>query len=331
MTFADPQILLLFFLLIPLALWKGNQGRKSSLLFSSTKLIESISFDTRSRFFRNSHGFMIIGLALLILGLARPQRDTGERQIQASGVEIVAAFDLSTSMLAEDFETNGVPANRITVARNVLSEFIEQRPADRIGLVAFAAEAFIASPITLDHQFVQSNLSRLSTDSIEDGTAIGSALIASVDRLRNREAKSRIVILMTDGQSNRGQVPPETAAEVAATLGIKVYTIGVGTHGKARTPVRDPWGRTTYKMMDVTIDEDSLKNIAEKTGGRYFRANSTKTLKTIYDEIEQLEKTEFESDALILKEELYHWAATPGLFFICMSLLASMTWARRLP
>ncbi len=331
MSFADPQILWLLIAVLPLLIWQGRKGARGSILYSSTQLVEDVSRPTHSRFGQASQFLPILALICFIFGLARPQKETGERQIQASGVEIVAAFDLSSSMLAEDFETNNVPANRLTVARNVLKEFIENRPADRIGLVAFAAEAFIASPITLDHPFIQGNLQRLSPHSIQDGTAIGSAIIASVDRLRNRDAKSRIVILMTDGVNNQGQVPPETAAEVAATLGVKIYTIAVGTHGQAKTPVRGPFGRTQYRMMDVEIDEASLKEIASKTGGRYFRADSTETLQTIYGEIDRLEKTEFESNALILKEELFHWFVIPGAALLLLFAMGSFTWARRLP
>ncbi len=330
MTFSDPQMLWLLVGIIPLLWWAGRKGMGESMLFSSTLLIGDARHH-RDRTGTLSRVLLILGILLLIPALARPQKETGEQKIQASGVEIVVAMDLSTSMLAEDFETNGVPANRITVARNVVSEFIDHRPSDRIGLVAFAAEAFIASPITLDHPFVKANLSRLEAGSIPDGTAVGSALIASVDRLRNRDATSRIIILMTDGQSNRGEVPPETAAEVARTMGIKVYTIGVGTEGEARTPVRDYFGRTSYRMTKVDIDEDSLRKIADKTGARYYRADSTETLNRIYNEIDQLEKTDFESHALVLHEELFHWFAIPGLLFLLLHLVLSHTILRQLP
>src|SRR5213079_2264028 len=227
---------------------------------------------------------------------------------------------LSGSMSSEDFELKGQRVNRLTIARDVLRQFIAKRPNDRIGLVAFARDAYIAAPLTLDHDFLQQNLERLELATPDkDGTAIGSALTAALNRLRGIKSKSKIVILMTDGQNNAGKVPPLTAAEAAEALKIKVYTIGVGTHGVAPFPRGiDPFtGRKVYAQMEVDIDEDTLKAIAAKTGGRYYRADSTDTLRRIYDEIDQLEKTEVEVKKYVRVKELFHWAVLPG----CLSLL----------
>ena len=253
----------------------------------------------------------LAGAGLFIVALARPQKTKTESTTHASGVDIVIALDLSGSMESLDFQIKGQSVNRITVAKDTISKFIEKRPNDRIGLVAFAARAYIAAPLTLDHDFLQANLERLNLHTIEDGTAIGSGLSASVNRLRDIRSKSKIVILMTDGQNNAGKIPPLTAAEAAKALGVKVYTIGVGIRGKAPFPQMTPFGKR-HVMIDVDIDEPTLTAIAEKTGGKYFRADSTDTLRKIYDEIDQFEKTEAVVKKFVQREELFRWAAVPG-------------------
>ena len=206
-------------------------------------------------------------------------------------------------------------------------------PSDRIGLVAFAGKAYIAAPLTLDHDFLQQNLARLELHTIEDGTAIGSALSAAVNRLRDLKSKSKIVILMTDGQSNAGKVPPLTAAEAAEALKVKVYTVGVGIKGMAPTPVgRDPFtGKIVFKPRPVDIDEDTLKEISKRTGGKYYRADSTETLRTIYDEIDNLEKTEVEVKRFVRVEELFPFVVLPGLVILLLEIILANTVWRRLP
>ncbi|MEI6357461.1 MAG: VWA domain-containing protein [Verrucomicrobiota bacterium] len=332
MTFASPWWLL-GLLTIPLLAWlRGKTGRESAFIYSSLTLVKGITELSRSR----AGAFLVnlrwLALALLFVGLARPQVGGGQAPLRASGIDIAVAVDLSGSMAAEDFELGGERVNRLTMLKDVLATFIENRPADRIGLVAFATEAFIAAPPTLDHDFLGRVLKRLELGAIDGNqTAIGSALSAAVNRLRDLRSKSRIVILMTDGQNNAGKVPPLTAAEAAQALGVKVYTIGVGTRGFAPMPARDAFGRKVYVRQAVDIDEDTLKKIAEKTGGKYYRADSTETLRRVYAEIDKLEKTEQEQKRHAYYEELMSWFVVPALALLALELLLGQTVWRKLP
>jgi Ca-activated chloride channel homolog len=328
MTFAHPVLLLLLLALPVLALLKGRAGRRAAFLYSSVGLVHGLAGVTRSRAGALLAALRWLALALFIVALARPQKGEGEAKITASGVDIVVAIDLSTSMLAEDFQ-RGV--NRLDLAKTVLEDFIRKRPSDRIGLVAFAGRPYVASPLTLDHDFLLLNLERLRIGMIEDKTAIGSALTAALNRLREVESKSKIVILMTDGQNNAGKVPPLTAAEAAEALAVKVYTIGVGKRGLADYPQTDPFGRRFYRQMQVDIDDDTLTKVAEKTGGRYFRADKPETLRTIYAEIDRLEKTEVEVKKFQRYTELFPWFALGGLGLLLTELGLSNTVWRRLP
>jgi len=331
MTFAHPYFLLLF-LLLPLLAWlKGKRGQRPAFLYSSTQLVKGIYQVTRSRVGGWLTSLRWLILALLIVALARPQKIASEETIKASGIDIVVALDLSGSMASEDFEVRGQRVNRLTIAKEVLKQFIDRRPSDRIGLVAFAGRAYIAAPMTLDHDFLLQNLERLNLNTIEDGTAIGSALSAALNRLRELKSKSKIVILMTDGQNNAGKVPPLTAAEAAEALGVKVYTIGVGIRGTAPFPRIDAFGRKVYVPMQVDIDEDTLQKIASRTKGKYYRADSVDTLKKIYSEIDQLEKTEANIKKYARYEEMFPWVVWPGLFLLLLEVVLSNTIWRRLP
>jgi Ca-activated chloride channel family protein len=270
-------------------------------------------------------------LACFIVALARPQRVESETTVKASGIDIVVALDLSGSMESEDFKWKGQSVNRLFIAKDTLKKFIERRSGDRIGLVAFSGRAYIAAPMTLDHDFLLQNLERLNLHTIEDGTAIGSALSAAINRLRDLVSKSKIVILMTDGQNNAGKIPPLTAAEAAQALGVKVYTIGVGTHGTAPWPRVNAFGQKVYVQVPVDIDEATLKAIAKKTGGEYYRADSTDTLRRIYDKIDQLEKTEVETKKYVHIDELFRWPAVTGLSLLLLEILLSHTVWRKLP
>ncbi len=331
MTFAHPYFLLLLLLLPVLAWLKGKYGQQAAFLYSSVQLVRNVSHVHRTSAGRILLALRWLALGLLIVGLARPQFTESETSVKASGIDIVIALDLSGSMAAEDFELAGHRVNRLQIAKHVLKQFIEKRPGDRIGIVAFASRAYIASPSTLDHAFLQENLGRLDLYTIDNNsTAIGSGLMAALNRLRDIKAKSKIVILMTDGINNAGNVPPKTAAEAAQALHVKVYTIGVGTHGKAPVP-QIVFGRKTYVQQEVNIDEDTLKEIAAKTGGKYYRADSSDTLAKIYDEINQLEKTDIEVKKYVHIEELFPWAVVPGLFFLLLEILLAHTLWRRLP
>lgn len=331
MTFANPWLLTLL-LAVPVIAWlKGRRGQQAAFLYSSVQLVKSIV-----GFQRSAAGFILpklrwLALILLIVGLARPQKFEGETQTKASGIDIVVAIDLSKSMAAEDLTLNGQRVDRLVVAKSVLKQFIAGRPGDRIGLVAFAGRAYIAAPLTLDHELLLQNLARLDFNSIEDGTAIGSGLSASLNRLRDIDSKSKIVILMTDGQNNSGKIPPLLAAETAEAIGVKVYTIGVGTRGMAPMPYTDVFGQRRYQMVSVNIDEETMTVMAERTGGRYFRADSTEALGQIYEEIDKLEKTDIEVKKYQQYAELFPWFVLPALSLLLLEILLAHTVWRRLP
>jgi len=331
MRFAHPWFLLVL-LLLPLMAWlKGRRGGQPAFLYSSVWLVKGISGVTRSHVGAILLKLRWLALALMAVGLARPQLGEGEQTIKASGVDIVVALDLSGSMRSEDFKLQGKLVNRLEVAKEVLRAFIKKRSNDRIGLVAFAGRPYIAAPPTLDHEFLLANMERLNIGMIEDSTAIGSALTTCLNRLRGLESKSRIVILMTDGQNNAGKVPPLTAAEAAQALGVKVYTIGVGTRGRVPVPYLDPLGSRRYRLMEVNIDEETLKQIAKRTGGAYFRGDSSTTLREVYDQIDRLEKTEVEVKKFQRYRELFPLVVLPGLALLLLEVILSHTVWRKLP
>lgn len=233
----------------------------------------------------------LTALGLLIIGLARPQWGHTRTEIEASGIDILLAVDVSGSMQALDFTLKGQRVNRLDVVKPVVADFIRQRPNDRIGLVAFAGRPYMVCPLTLDHDWLRQRLNSLHTGMIEDGTAIGSAIAAGVNRLRDQQAKSRILILLTDGVNNAGKAAPLTAAEAAAVMQIKVYTIGVGRRGVAPIPVEDQFGRQRIIQAEVDIDEETLRKVAAQTGAKYFRATDTNSMEKIYSEINMMEKT----------------------------------------
>jgi Ca-activated chloride channel family protein len=330
-TLAHPWFLVLLLALPALAWWRSRQSRPAAFLYSSTELVRGVAGISRPIAARILAALRWTALFLFIVGLARPQFVESETAVKASGIDIVVALDLSGSMESEDFRLNGRQVNRLVIAKDVLKKFIERRPGDRIGLVAFAGKAYIAAPLTLDHDFLQMNVERLQLHQVEEGTAIGSGLAAAVNRLRDLKSKSKIVILMTDGQNNVPKVPPITAAEAAQSLGVKVYTIGVGTRGEAPMPQTDPFGRRFYARVKVDIDEKTLTEIAHKTGGKYYRADSTDTLVKIYDEIDRLEKTEVEVKRFVHVRELFPWVVLPGLSLLLLEVVLAHTVWRRLP
>jgi Ca-activated chloride channel family protein len=332
MTFGHPWFLLLL-LLLPLVAWlKGRRGQPPAFVYSSVQLVRGLLNVTRTR----SGGFLWAlrwsALALLIVAMAQPRLTKSETKVTASGVDIVVALDLSGSMISEDFALRGQRVNRFNMARAVLKGFIDERPNDRIGLVVFATEPYIATPLTLDHDFLIQNLERLQIGTIDQNrTAIGSALGTAVNRLRDVKSKSKIVILMTDGQNNSGKIAPLTAAEAAQALGIKVYTIGVGVRGMAPMPVFFGGQRVGERMEPVDIDEDTLQKIADLTKGKYYRADNTERFQAIYSEIDKLEKTEKEIKKYAHHRELFAWAVTPGLALVLLEALLRHTLFRRLP
>ena len=332
MTFAHPYLLLLL-LLLPLLAWlKGRRGRVPAFLYSSVRLVEGLTRARRSR----AGGFLSalrwLVLAVLIVALAQPRLTKSGTTVKASGVDITVAFDLSGSMMSEDFVVKGERVNRFNMARSVLKGFIDERPNDRIGLVVFASQAYIATPLTLDHEFLHENLDRLEIGSInQNQTAIGDGLGTAVNRLRDLKSKSKIVILMTDGVNNAGKLNPLLAADAARALGAKVYTVGIGVQGMAPMPATDVFGRKVYQMQPVEIDEVTLQKIADATGGNYYRADNAERFQQIYAEIDKLEKTEATVNKYTEFKELFPWLVAGGLALLLIELVLGQTIFRRLP
>jgi Ca-activated chloride channel family protein len=331
MRFAYPWVLL-FLLILPLLAWlRARAARQSAFLYSSVTLVKNIVGITKSLRSLILLRLRWLALALFIVALARPQIGEGHAKVRASGIDIAIVLDVSGSMAAEDFEIKGQPVSRLTMAKDVVGRFVMKRVNDRLGLVAFGGRAYIAAPLTLDHDFLLQNLERITIGSIEDGTAIGSGLSAALNRLRELKAKSKVVILMTDGQNNAGKVPPLTAAEAAEALKVRVYTIGVGTRGVARVPYINVFGQKAYVEQKVDIDEETLQTIAKKTGGKYYRAENSEGMRKIYEEIDQLEKTEAEVKKFERYRELFDWFVLAGLSFVLLEIILSHTVWRKLP
>ena len=336
MNCAHPYVLLLLFLLPLLAWLRGRRGRQPAFLYSSVQLVKGITGIHRSSAGSILPKMRWLALACFIVALAQPRLIHSEAKVKESGVDIVVALDLSGSMASEDegFVLNGQQATRFIIAKDTLKKFIARRTSDRLGLVVFATQAYVAVPPTLDHDFLLQNLERMELGVINGNqTAIGSALATSLNRLRDLQSKSKIVILITDGQNNAGKVPPMTAAEAAEALGVKVYTIGVGTRGVARMAVgTNPFtGQKVYQQVPVDVDEDTLTAMAKKTGGKYYRADSTSTLQNIYADIDKLEKTEAEVKKYTYYDELYSWFILPGLFLLLLEVILTHTVWRKLP
>lgn len=291
MRFLHPELLWLLLLIPVIGYFFGRKGPAPALLFSSTSIVGRLSSARKTRPGRLSLILRLASVALLILAVARPQVGSSNIEIEASGIDILLAVDVSGSMEAMDFTLGGKPTNRLEVVKKVVDEFIEQRPNDRIGLLAFGGRPYLVSPLTLDHSWLRKRLESIRIGMVEDGTAIGSAIGSGTNRLRDRKSKSRILILLTDGMNNAGRIPPLVAAEAAETLGIKVYTIGAGTRGEAPIPVTDSFGRKKLIQARVDIDEKTLKEVAEKTGATYFRATDTASLAEIYKAINSMETT----------------------------------------
>jgi len=332
MTFAHPYFLLLI-LLLPVVAWlKGRRGSSPAFVYSSVKLVAGLSGARRSRAGAILATLRWLALAALIVGLAQPRLMKSQTEVKASGIDIVAALDLSGSMISEDFVVRGERVNRVNMAKSVLRDFIDKRPNDRIGLVVFAAQAFIATPLTLDHDYLQENLARLEIGTINsDATAIGDALTTAVNRLRDLKAKSKIIILATDGQNNSGKVEPLLAAEAASALGVKIYTVGIGEQGSAPMPVFMGGQKVGYQNVPVDVDEETLQKIADKTGGKYYRADNAEKFKKIYDEIDKLEKTEASVKKYTQFTELFPWFVAAGLATLIIELVLAQTAFRRLP
>lgn len=326
--FADPELLWLLAVLLPIAvlyIWRERKG-SAAVMISSVTPLEGVG--KGARYWGRHLPFLLrcAAVALLVVALARPQNAEKGSSTTTEGIDIVLAMDISTSMMARDFEPD-----RITVAKDVAAKFVADRRNDRIGLVVFAGESFTQSPLTTDQSTLQTLLGQINIGMVEDGTAIGNGLATAVNRLRESDAKSKVVILLTDGVNNAGQVSPAMAAEIAASYGIRVYTIGVGTIGTAPYPVQDMWGQIRYVPMPVEIDEEILTEIAALTGGEYFRATDAGTLSEVYGKINELEKSRMETSEYMKHTELADRYMLLGLLLLVIEFLVRFLWLKRLP
>jgi Ca-activated chloride channel family protein len=326
-----PSVLCLLAVLPLWALLRSRAGRVAALRYSSVALALPLGSATRHRSGRFLTTLRFLTAGLLIVALARPQFGRSSTEVKASGVDLVLALDVSGSMESLDFQLDNEPASRLQVVKSVVAPFIKDRPSDRIALVAFAGRPYLISPLTLDHDFLLQNLDRLKIGLVEDGTAIGSAIASSVNRLRRKPSRSQVIILLTDGMNNVGKVQPKMAAEAAAALGIKIYTIAVGSTGQAPLPVRDRLGNTHLVMTQVDVDEATLKDIAETTGGRFFRATDTDSLKKIYAEIDAMEKTTHTIKRYEHFQECFAALALAALLLLGLELTLRFTRFRRIP
>jgi Ca-activated chloride channel family protein len=329
--FLQPDWFWAFTLLPLVVLWRGRRGPVAAVEYSDVSLARDVARRTRSRIGGLTWLLPIVAAALMIVGLARPQRTQSRTEVTANGIDIVLALDISGSMQALDFKVDNTRVNRIAVVKSVVSKFIDERPNDRIGLIAFAGAPYIVSPLTLDHDWLQQNLDRINVGIGDDGTAIGSAIAAAVNHLRTTNTKSKVVILLTDGVNNTGKIPPLAAAEAARALGVKVYTIGVGVRGKAPIPVRDEAGKTHVIMAYVDVDETTLQSVANDTGGQFYRATDTDSLQKIYEQINRYETSAQTMEKFERVEELYSWPLFPSLGLLGLWVLLQHTRYRRLP
>lgn len=326
-TYAHPELFYLLLGLVPIIAWYIFRQKKfsASLQISTTRGFAGAPKTWKYYLRHLLFVIRVLVMALLIVVLARPQSTESWENSSTEGIDIVMAIDVSTSMLARDLKPD-----RLEAAKDVAIQFISGRPYDRIGLVVFSGESFTQCPLTTDHAVVNNLLRETQTGVLEDGTAIGNGLATAVSRLKESDAISRVIILLTDGENNRGEIPPLTAAEIAKTFGIRVYTIGVGTEGTAPYPVETPFG-TRIQQVQVKIDEESLQSIANTTGGVYFRATDNDKLKSIYDEIDQLEKSKIEVKEFSKKQEEFLPFALAALILLIAGLLLKVSVFRNIP
>ncbi len=332
LSFANPWLLGLLVLLPVIAMLQGRQGAAAAVKFSSLQLVERLGKPRRVRAGGLLTTLLLAALGAFIIGLARPQAGSTITHVEASGIDIMLALDVSRSMLAEDFTIGNSRANRLAAVKQVTEKFIEGRPNDRIGIVAFAGRPYLVSPLTLDHDWLLKNLERIQIGLVEDGTAIGSAIASSANRLKDRkESKSKIIVLLTDGDNNAGKVTPVMAAEAARLLGMKIYAICAGSRGYAPVPVQDMFGRTVYRDVLVQVDEAALKQVADIGGGNFYRATDSKSLEGIYEKIDELEKSTIEMSQTKEYRDLFPWCVGVGAALLGLHLVLGQTIWRTLP
>jgi Ca-activated chloride channel family protein len=326
-TFANPNLLYLLLLIVPVIVWYVLNYKRThaSIQVSTIKGIGENHITYKHILRHVVFAFRVISIALIIMAIARPQSTLSWKNEESEGIDIILALDISSSMLARDFQPD-----RMEAAKDLAIQFISGRRNDRIGLVVFSGESFTQCPLTTDHSVLINLFRDIKSGMIEDGTAVGLGLATSVSRLKESDAKSRVIILLTDGVNNRGAITPATAAELAQTFGIRVYTIGVGTEGMAPYPVNTPFG-IQLRNMPVEIDEETLQEIADNTGGEYFRATNNTKLKEIYEQIDQLEKSKIEVKEFSQKDEEFLIFVLFAAFLLLSDMFLRNTLLRQIP
>lgn len=327
--FANPEFLGLLIFLPIMIYWYVRRHRWSSgsVRYSNLGMVKSARKSVKAKLRHLLFVFRLVAVALVIIALARPQSGATEEEVITEGIDIILSMDVSSSMLAEDFKPN----NRLGAAKLVAKDFVNGRSNDRIGLVVFAGKSFTQCPLTIDYGILLNFLEQIHIGMVEDGTAIGMAIANCVNRLRDSKAKSKVVILLTDGRNNRGQLDPITAARVAQTMGVRIYTIGAGKRGEALYPVEDPIFGKRYVHMPVEIDEDVLTQIADITGGKYFRATDKRSLERIYAEIGEMEKTKIEVKEFTRYTELFVPYLLIAILVFLLEMILANTVFRKIP
>jgi Ca-activated chloride channel family protein len=340
LTFAQPWLLLLLAAIPLLAYWRGKSGPAAALTFSSTAALRSLGKTSAARAGKFLRALLLLSLALFAVAMARPQLGKSLTQVEASGIDIMVVLDVSGSMLTKDFTIGGDSATRIDAIREVTRKFVEGRPNDRIGIIAFAGRPYVVSPMTLDHDWLLKNLERIKIGLVEDGTAIGSGMAAAANRLNDKRSKSRVIVLLTDGENNTGKIPPNTAAEAIKALKIHFYAIGAGINGVAPTPVFNPqngkpmtdmFGNVVYQNQRVHFNEAGLKEVAKIADGQFFRATDTKSLEQIFGDIDKLEKTTVSVKKYQQYRDLFPACIMAGLGLLIAQLVLSQTIWKKLP
>ena len=330
-TFAHPWAFALLLLLPLIAFLRGHRGPAAAIQYSGLSLFGPLLRSRKVKAGGWLSALRYLSLACLIVALARPQKVDSTTQVNESGIDMMLAIDLSPSMEALDYHKDGQDLSRVQVVRETVGKFIQARPNDRIGMVVFAGEAYLMSPLTLDHDWLLQNVDRLQVGLAGDATAIGSAIAACANRLRDEPGKSKIIILLTDGANNAGKITPLAAAEAAHALGIKIYTIGAGSNDVAKFPITDMFGRRTYTTIPVDIDIDMLKKIADVGGGKYFRAADYDSLHHVYDAINKLETTTTGVKHFEHVRDFFTYALYPGLLLFGLEIILAHTRWRRVP
>jgi Ca-activated chloride channel family protein len=326
-TFAYPYVLYFFVLIAAIIFYRYYYAEKKTptLKYSNLKLIAPLNKGIKTKFAHLPFALRMLSLSFIIIALARPQNISEGEIVYTEGIDMMITLDISGSMLAEDFKPN-----RIEAAKKIIDEFISKRKSDNIGLVIFAGEAFTQCPLTIDYNVLRNLLNQISHGMIEDGTAIGNAVALSVARLKDSKAKSKTIILLTDGVNNRGEVDPYTAALLAKENNIRIYSIGVGARGMAPYPFKTPFG-IQYQNVPVEIDEDLMKKMSELTGGDYFRATDNRSLKAIHEKIDEMEKTRIQIESYRKAKEMYASFASAALILLALEFLLSFTILKKLP